>query len=211
MKNKNNKRKPNWYRQKGKRICDIIIAGSLLIIIAPLFMVISIGISISSGFPIFFYQERIGQQGHPFQLYKFRTMVRDAPKQQRLLRMQNEAQGPFFKIKADPRVTKFGHFLRVTSLDELPQLVNVIKGNMSLVGPRPSLPKEVGQFKPWMYERLSIKPGLTGLWQIQIRKNEMTAEEIMKLDLIYVKECRLALDLKIIFQTIGMVITQRNE
>ena len=142
-------------------------------------------------------------------MYKLRSMVSNAEELKEKLLEQNEMSGPMFKMKDDPRITKVGKFIRKTSIDELPQLINVLKGDMSLVGPRPSLPKEVEQFEPWMYERLAVKPGLTCYWQVMGRNN-IDFEDWMKLDIKYVRERNLFLDMKLVIKTFFVLFGDKN-
>ncbi|MDY3362004.1 sugar transferase [Clostridium celatum] len=183
-----------------KRITDIVLSSIGLLLLSPILIIVAIAIKIDSRGPIIFKQDRVGKDGKIFSMYKFRSMVVNAEELKQQLQSQNEMSGPMFKIKNDPRITKIGRFIRKTSIDELPQLLNVIKGDMSLVGPRPSLPKEVSQFKPWMKERLLVKPGLTCFWQVMGRNN-ISFEEWMKLDIKYVHEMNYWLDIKLIFKT----------
>ena len=154
-----------------KRITDVLFSGIGLIILSPVFVIVAIAIKLDSKGPIFFKQDRVGKDEELFSMYKFRSMVVNAEELKKALENQNEMSGPMFKMKKDPRITRVGKKIKKTSIDELPQLVNVIKGDMSLVGPRPSLPKEVAQFEGWMYKRLSVKPGLTCYWQVSGRNN----------------------------------------
>lgn len=183
-----------------KRLIDIIASICGLIVLFPILIIVAIAIEIESKGPIIFSQERIGVNGRKFKMYKFRSMIVDAEKYKEKLLNQNEMNGPMFKIKNDPRVTRIGKFIRRTSIDELPQLLNILKGDMSLVGPRPSLPKEVEKFSPWMLERLKVKPGLTCYWQISGR-NDIQFEDWMKLDIKYVKERGTLLDIKLVIRT----------
>ena len=183
-----------------KRITDVLFSGIGLIILSPVFVIVAIAIKLDSKGPIFFKQDRVGKDEELFSMYKFRSMVVNAEELKKALENQNEMSGPMFKMKKDPRITKVGRFIRKTSIDELPQLVNVIKGDMSLVGPRPSLPKEVEQFEPWMKERLTVQPGITCFWQVMGR-NSIPFEEWMKLDVKYVRERNYFLDIKLIFKT----------
>lgn len=183
-----------------KRILDFSISLSALILLSPLFIIISILIMCTSKGPVIFKQDRVGKNGKIFKMYKFRSMVVNAEELKSQLEKDNEMNGPMFKIKNDPRVTKIGRFIRKTSIDELPQLINVLKGEMSLVGPRPSLPKEVKEFEPWMLERLNVLPGLTCYWQVMGRNN-VEFNEWMKLDIKYIRERNFWLDLKLIFRT----------
>lgn len=184
-----------------KRLIDVIGAFLGLVVLSPIILIISILIKLDSNGPILFSQDRVGKDKKVFKMYKFRSMVVNAEELKSKLKEQNEMSGPMFKMKEDPRVTKIGKFIRKTSIDELPQLINVIKGEMSLVGPRPSLPKEVEQFEPWMMERFQVKPGLTCYWQVYGR-NDIDFEDWMKLDIKYIKERNIFIDLKLIFKTV---------
>lgn len=192
-----------------KRAIDII--GSLigLILASPILLIVGILIKLESKGPIVFSQTRVGLNGKEFKMYKLRSMVVNAEELKKKLEEQNEMSGPMFKIKDDPRITKVGKFIRKTSIDELAQLVNVLKGDMSLVGPRPSLPREVEQFEDWMLERLEVKPGLTCYWQVMGRNN-IEFEEWMQLDIKYVRERSLWLDIKLIFKTLFVLFGDQN-
>lgn len=192
-----------------KRIIDIIGAGSGLILLSPVIAIVACAVKFTSKGPIFFSQKRVGKNGKIFNIYKFRSMVVNAEELKEKLAHQNEMSGPMFKMKDDPRVTKVGKFIRKTSLDELPQLWNVLKGDMSLVGPRPSLPKEVKQFEKWMYKRLTVKPGLTCYWQVSGRNN-IDFEDWMKLDISYVEDRNIWIDIKLIFKTVGVLFGDKN-
>lgn len=184
-----------------KRAIDVFGSAFGLIILSPLFLIVAIAIKIEdSNGSVLFSQKRVGQYGKEFNMYKFRSMVSNAEELKAKLMEQNEMSGPMFKMKHDPRITKVGKFIRKTSIDELPQLINILKGEMSLVGPRPSLPKEVTNFEPWMLERLEVKPGLTCYWQVMGR-NDIDFEDWMKLDIKYVHDRNLWLDIKLIFKT----------
>lgn len=183
-----------------KRTMDILCSLTGLILLAPLFLIVGILIKLQSKGPVFFSQERIGRNGDIFKMYKFRSMVVNAEELKEKLCCKNEMSGPMFKMKDDPRVTKVGKFIRKTSIDELPQLFNVLKGEMSLVGPRPSLPKEVEKFDNWMMTRLDVKPGLTCYWQVSGR-NDIDFEDWMKLDVRYVRERSTLVDIKLILKT----------
>ncbi|HII4499417.1 TPA: sugar transferase [Clostridium perfringens] len=184
-----------------KRLIDILGSGFGLIILSPVFFIVAIAIKFEdSKGSVLFSQKRVGQYGKEFNMYKFRSMVSNAEELKDKLMEQNEMSGPMFKMKHDPRITKVGKFIRKTSIDELPQLINILKGEMSLVGPRPSLPKEVVKFEPWMLERLEVKPGLTCYWQVMGR-NDIDFEDWMKLDIKYVHDRNLWLDIKLIFKT----------
>ncbi|WP_326511622.1 sugar transferase [Clostridium intestinale] len=192
-----------------KRLIDIL--GSLvgLILLSPIFFIVAILIKIDSKGSVIFSQNRIGKDGKLFKMYKFRSMVVNAEDLKKKILKQNEMSGPMFKIKDDPRVTKIGKFIRKTSIDELPQLFNVLKGEMSLVGPRPSLPEEVEKFEVWMMKRLEIKPGLTCYWQISGRNN-IDFEEWMKLDIKYVQDRSICIDIKLILKTFFILFGDKN-
>ena len=190
-----------------KNVFDFAFSGIVLIICLPLFLVIFCAIKIISPGPVFFKQERSSLNGRLFTLYKFRTMIPNAEYQLEDLRALNEADGPVFKINRDPRVIPFvGTLLRKTSLDELPQLINVIRGEMSLVGPRPPIPAEVEKYKWWQRRRLSMKPGLTCIWQCTSNRNDLNFDEWMKMDLAYIDSWSLWLDFKIILRTIKVIL-----
>ncbi len=186
---------------------DAIAAALGLIALAPLFLVASLAILLTMGYPIFFIQERAGLYGRRFRMLKFRTMKKAAEKMQKDLLDDNEMSGPVFKITNDPRVTRVGSFLRRSSIDELPQLVNVLRGTMSLVGPRPLPIKEQQNIYGWHRRRLSVKPGITGLWQVSGRSN-IDFEDWMKLDLRYVDEWSLRLDVLILLKTVRAVLSK---
>lgn len=192
-----------------KRSIDIL--GSLcgLVLLSPILLIIMVLIKLESKGPVIFAQERVGRYEKKFKMYKFRSMVVNAEELKKKLEAQNEMSGPMFKMKNDPRVTKVGKFIRKTSLDEIPQLVNVLKGDMSLVGPRPSLPKEVAQFEPWMHKRHGVRPGLTCYWQVSGRNN-IDFEEWMKLDIRYVEERSFWGDIKLIFKTVFVLFGDKN-
>jgi exopolysaccharide biosynthesis polyprenyl glycosylphosphotransferase len=183
-----------------KRVLDVI--GSLVIILAllPVLLVIAILVKLTSPGPIIYKQQRVGRGGRLFTFYKFRSMYRDADRRLQEVLDKNEKSGPIFKMKNDPRVTPVGRFLRKYSLDELPQLFNVLKGDMSLVGPRPPLPREVEQYNDRALQRLSVLPGITCLWQI-CGRSDTTFEEWLELDALYVENMSFWLDLKILMKT----------
>lgn len=187
-----------------KRAIDIFASLAALICLSPIMIVIIILIKIDSRGPVIFSQNRVGKNGKIFKMYKFRSMVINAEDLLKELKSKNEMSGPMFKIKHDPRVTKIGRFIRKTSLDELPQLINVLKGDMSLVGPRPNLPKEVREFDKWMLDKLVIKPGLTCFWQVMGR-NSIGFVQWMNLDIEYVEKRSLKLDIILIFKTIRVL------
>lgn len=189
-----------------KRTMDIIGAMIGLISLSWLFLIVAVLIKLEDPKgPVFFKQIRVGKDGKQFYMYKFRSMVTDAEKRLKELLNYNEVSGAMFKMKNDPRVTKVGKFIRKTSIDELPQLWNVLKGDMSLVGPRPPLPREVEQYTEYDKQRLLVTPGCTGLWQISGRSN-VGFEEMVELDLKYIRERSLLYDIKIIFKTIKIMI-----
>lgn len=192
-----------------KRIIDIVASFTGLILLSPLILIVSMLIKLESKGEVIFKQKRVGLNGKEFYMYKFRSMVINAEELKEQLESQNEMSGPMFKIKDDPRITKVGKFIRKTSIDELPQLINVIKGDMSLVGPRPSLPNEVKKFEQWMMERLEVKPGLTCIWQISGRNN-IDFEDWMKLDIKYVRERSFKLDIKLILKTVLVLFGDKN-
>lgn len=205
---KNNYLRINFY-EFIKRILDIILSLTGLIIASPIFLIVGICIKLDSKGPIFFSQKRIGLKGKEFNMYKFRSMVINAEELKAKLKGQNEMSGPMFKMKDDPRITRVGKFIRKTSIDELPQLINVLKGEMSLVGPRPSLPDEVKEFEPWMLKRLNVKPGLTCYWQVMGRNN-IEFNEWMQLDIKYVNERNIWIDIKLIFKTFFVLFGDEN-
>ncbi len=184
-----------------KRAIDLTAALILSVPILLVTLIIGIAIRLESPGPVFFWQERVGWRGKPFKMVKFRSMVLDAESQKERLRQMNEASGPIFKIKNDPRLTKVGRLIRRLSLDELPQLYNVFIGEMSLVGPRPPLAEEVAQYQPWHMQRLEVKGGITGLWQVSGR-SDLTFDEQCLLDIYYIENRSLSLDLRLIIQTI---------
>ena len=192
-----------------KRLIDVICSFIGVVVLSPLFIIIAIIIKTTSKGPVFFSQKRVGKNGKEFDMYKFRSMVVNAEELKEKLAAKNEMSGPMFKMKDDPRVTKVGKFIRKTSLDELPQLWNVLKGDMSLVGPRPSLPKEVDKFEKWMCKRLEVKPGLTCYWQVSGRNN-IDFEDWMKLDIRYVEERSTWVDIKLIFKTARVLFGDKN-
>ena len=192
-----------------KRITDVLFSGIGLIILSPVFVIVAIAIKLDSKGPIFFKQDRVGKDEELFSMYKFRSMVVNAEELKKALENQNEMSGPMFKMKKDPRITRVGRFIRKTSIDELPQLVNVIKGDMSLVGPRPSLPKEVEQFEPWMKERLTVQPGITCFWQVMGRNN-IDFQQWMLLDIKYVETRSIIVDIKLIFKTFFVLFGDKN-
>lgn len=172
-------------------------------------LLIALAIKLDSPGPVLFRQTRIGKGGKPFTLYKFRSMVDGADRQQEALRRATGRSALLFKLRDDPRVTRVGRFLRRTSLDELPQFFNVLKGEMSVVGPRPPVPEEVAEYQDWHLQRLLVTPGLTGLWQVNGR-SDLTFDEMVRLDLYYVENWSPWLDLKVILRTVPVVLTGRG-
>ncbi|MCA1552945.1 MAG: sugar transferase, partial [Chloroflexi bacterium] len=188
-----------------KRVMDIVLSVLALVVLSPLLLLIALAIKVDSPGPILFRQTRIGRGGKPFTCYKFRSMREGAEAEVERLAELNEATGPLFKIRNDPRLTRMGRMFRRTSLDELPQVVNVLRGEMSLVGPRPPLPREVVQYEEWHKKRLEVAPGMSGLWQVSGR-SLLTFDEMVMLDLFYIENWSLALDLKIMLRTVPSVL-----
>jgi len=192
-----------------KRSMDLTVALGTALIGLPLWVAIAVAVKVSSPGPVFFRQLRCGRKGEAFSIYKFRTMRDGADGEKDALSGSNEVDGPLFKIKEDPRVTRVGRFLRATSLDEFPQLINVIKGDMSLVGPRPFVLSEAGRIDGWAARRFDVRPGMTGLWQVSGR-NDLPFEELRRLDYAYVASWSTWWDLKIIWHTPGSVLRRRG-
>lgn len=195
---------PSYWKGRVKRLFDILVSSTALVLLLPLFAVIAAAIKLTSPGPVLFSQERVAAGGRLFRLYKFRTMVVNAEQLKASLLAVNEADGPVFKIRRDPRVTRIGRILRTYSLDELPQLISVLRGDMSIVGPRPALMSEVRQYKPHYLRRLAVPQGLTCIWQISGRSN-VSFDEWMSMDLRYIETWSLRQDLKIIFKTFEVV------
>ena len=193
-----------------KRIIDIIGSLAGLILLSPLFLIVAILIKLEDPKgKVFFSQERNGKYPGTFKMYKFRSMVHNAEELLEKLKDQNEQTGPVFKMKDDPRITKVGKFIRKTSIDELPQLFNVLRGDMSLVGPRPPIPREVEQYTAYQMQRLGVKPGLTCLWQVGGR-NSVDFDGWVKLDIEYIQKRSLWLDIKLIIKTVFVLFGDRN-
>lgn len=199
----------NGYLDIGKRGIDLVFSTVGLIVLFPLFLIVGFLIKIDSPGPIFFKQMRVGKNGSTFKIYKFRTMCFDAEEKLKSLKDKNEMSGKQFKIKNDPRITNIGTFLRKTSIDELPQLVNVLKGEMSLIGPRPALLEEVKEYSEYEKKRLSVLPGCSGLWQVSGRNN-LTFDQMVELDLIYINNINFSNDLKIILKTLKVMLTNEG-
>jgi exopolysaccharide biosynthesis polyprenyl glycosylphosphotransferase len=192
-------------RQMVKDLFDRSAAAFGLLALSPLILAIAVGIKLSDSGPAFFTQTRVGKGGEPFKIYKFRTMVVNAEALLSGIREKNESDGVLFKIRRDPRITAIGARLRKSSLDELPQLINVLRGEMSLVGPRPALPEEAAMYADHVRRRLVVKPGLTGMWQVNGR-SELTWEESVRMDLRYVENWSFALDLQILWKTVSVML-----
>ena len=229
------KRAPNWRRERrvlerqpmldkrevqtGKRLyCaakrgqDILFSALALLVLWPFMLLLALVIYIDSpGASPFFVQQRIGLNGKPFRFIKFRSMVPDAEKKLHALLDKNEMDGPVFKIRRDPRITRVGSFIRRCSIDELPQLINILKGDMSVVGPRPALPREVKKYDDYERQRLYVRPGLTCYWQVQPRRNDLSFDQWLELDLKYIRERSFATDWKIIFRTFRAVVGMEGE
>lgn len=200
----------NKYYLISKRIIDLVLSCIGIFLLVPFFVLIACLIKLEDKKgPVIFKQVRVGENGKEFYMYKFRSMITNAEELKLFLISQNEASGPVFKIKQDPRVTKFGRFIRKTSLDELPQLINVLKGEMSLVGPRPPLPEEVEKYTGYERQRLSVIPGLTCYWQINGRSN-VSFEQWIEMDLKYIKERNFFLDIKLILKTMIVLIGSKD-
>jgi exopolysaccharide biosynthesis polyprenyl glycosylphosphotransferase len=192
-----------------KRAFDLLSSFVALALLAPLLIVVAALIKLTSRGPIFFKQERVGLHGRTFHMLKFRSMVANAEALKARLAAQNEQGGPVFKIRRDPRITAVGRFIRKYSVDELPQLINVLRGEMSIVGPRPPIPSEVAKYEAWQRRRLSVRPGLTCVWQVSGR-NEISFEEWMYLDMQYIDHWSLAQDFQLILKTVPVVLTGRG-
>ncbi len=193
-----------------KNILEIATAFTILFVLSPLLVTVSLMVALTSKGPIVFKQERVGLRGRKFYIYKFRTMVQNAEELKQKLIALNESDGPTFKIKKDPRITTIGRFLRKTNLDEIPQLLNVIKGEMSIIGPRPPLQSEVDQYKDWQLKRLSVKPGLTCTWQIVPNRNEVKFDRWVEMDIQYIENWTLKSDIELFFKTFKTVLLARG-
>jgi lipopolysaccharide/colanic/teichoic acid biosynthesis glycosyltransferase len=192
-----------------KRLLDVTTASASLVLLAPLFALIAVCVKLSGPGPVFFGQSRAGLGGRPFRMYKFRSMVYDAEQRRHALVSRNEQDGPAFKIRNDPRVTRVGRFLRVTSLDELPQLWNVLRGEMSLVGPRPLPVTEQEASQPWHRRRLDVTPGLTCIWQVRGR-SQVSFNDWMRMDLQYLATRSLVQDFRLLLQTLPALVLRRG-
>jgi lipopolysaccharide/colanic/teichoic acid biosynthesis glycosyltransferase len=194
-----------------KRAIDVVLAGLALVALAPLFAILALLIKLTSAGPVFFAQRRVGHQGRIFKMLKFRSMVLNAEELKPRLASQNESNGPVFKMRRDPRVTSIGRFIRKYSLDELPQLINIMLGDMSIVGPRPPVPSEVMRYQPWQYRRFAVRPGLTCLWQVSPDRYRASFDDWVRLDLDYIDHWTLRLDFELIARTFGAVLRGTGE
>ena len=202
-------RKKYWIFRRAQ---DIILSALALLILSPVMLIVALIVWIDSpqAGPIF-AQDRVGRDGKVFRFYKFRSMIPNAEQKLEELLSQNEMEGPAFKIKDDPRITRVGRFLRKTSIDELPQLWNILKGDMSIVGPRPPLPREVAEYGEYEKQRLLVTPGLTCFWQVQPHRNDLSFEDWVDLDIQYIQQSSFLTDWKIIFMTFGAVLGMNGE
>jgi exopolysaccharide biosynthesis polyprenyl glycosylphosphotransferase len=197
------------WRAVAKRMFDIVLSVIALVVTAPVTLLATLAIKKSSPGPVIFAQERVGRDGEVFRVFKFRTMVQDAEARRHELEDRNEADGPMFKMAKDPRITKVGGLLRRLSIDEIPQFVNVLRGDMSVVGPRPALPAEVERWTEDVHDRLRVLPGITGMWQVSGR-SDTTFDEYKRLDLYYVDNWSLAHDARIVCKTFAAVLASRG-
>jgi exopolysaccharide biosynthesis polyprenyl glycosylphosphotransferase len=188
-----------------KRVLDVVLSAIAVILLSPVLIAVAVAIKLDSHGPVFYSSERIGKRGRVFRCIKFRTMVRDAERRRADVMHMNEREGVLFKITNDPRITRLGRFLRKYSIDELPQFFNVLRGDMSIVGPRPPLASEVKEYKLSHLRRLDVLPGVTGLWQVQGRQDP-SFDSYISLDVTYIENWSIWLDLKIIGRTIGVVL-----
>ncbi len=200
---------PSDWQFKVKYAAERVLAAVAMLVAAPVMLAIAIAILATMGRPVLFRQRRVGVDGREFEMLKFRSMVRGAEQDQARLQCYNESDGPVFKMRDDPRVTPVGRFIRRTSLDELPQIINVLKGDMTLIGPRPPLPSEVATYNGDQHRRLMIKPGITGLWQVAGR-SDVDFDEWVELDVYYIHNRSLWMDLTILLRTVGVVLSGRG-
>lgn len=200
-----------WAYRLVKRAFDVAFSAFVLVGFSWLFLIVAVAIKIDDPKgPVFFAQERVGRDGKTFRMYKFRSMCADAEQRLAELRGLNEKDGPVFKIANDPRITRVGRVIRKLSIDELPQFINVLIGDMSVVGPRPPLPTEVEEYTPRQAQRLSVRGGLTCYWQTRCNRDSISFDEWVDLDLLYIKKCSVWSDLKLIIQTVGVVLTAQG-
>lgn len=193
----------------GKRLFDLAVGLIVFVLVIPIVPLIALMIKLDSPGPVFYRQDRVGKGGRLFRFYKFRSMYRESDRLRAELETKNEQEGPVFKMKADPRITPVGQFLRRSSMDEIPQILNVLRGEMSIVGPRPPLPVEVARYEPWHRRRLDVKPGITCLWQIAGR-SQIGFDEWMRLDMEYLRTRSLRCDLTIFLKTLPAVMARRG-
>ncbi len=194
-----------------KRALDVVVAVAALAVLSPLLLLMALLIKATSAGPVFFGQRRVGMDRHVFRMLKFRSMVANAEALRPRLEVLNESNGPVFKMRMDPRVTWIGRFMRKYSIDEFPQLINVLLGDMSLVGPRPPLPSEVARYEPWQHRRFAVRPGLTCFWQVSHGRYRISFDEWIRLDLKYIDQWTLLVDLCLIFRTVGVVLRGTGE
>lgn len=200
-----------WAYRFVKRAFDVAFSAFVLVGFSWLFLIVAVAIKIDDPKgPVFFAQERVGRDGKTFRMYKFRSMCADAEKRLAELQDLNEKDGPVFKIANDPRITRVGRVIRKLSIDELPQFINVLVGDMSVVGPRPALPTEVEEYTPRQAQRLSVRGGLTCYWQTRRNRDSISFDEWVDLDLLYIKQCSVWADVKLIVQTVGVVLTAQG-
>jgi exopolysaccharide biosynthesis polyprenyl glycosylphosphotransferase len=192
-----------------KRAFDLVVAGLGVFVLSPVYLAVAIAVRMSSPGPVLFRQRRVGHRGRPFTMLKFRTMHLGADQMVDELRERLAVENLMFKLSDDPRVTKVGKVLRRFSLDELPQLINVLRGEMSLIGPRPPLPEEVTLYEDWQFDRLEVPPGITGLWQVSGR-SELSFDQCVRLDLFYIENWSLAYDLYILAKTLPVLFSRRG-
>lgn len=201
-----------WVYRVLKRAFDIVFSACVLVCLSWLFLIVAIAIKVDDPEgPVIFSQARVGRDGREFRMYKFRSMCADAESRLAELAEKNEKTGPVFKMADDPRITRVGRIIRKTSIDELPQFVNVLLGDLSVVGPRPALPKEVAQYAPRQRQRLSVKQGITCYWQTRRNRDSISFDEWVELDLAYVRKCGVLTDLSLIVRTVGCVLTAQGE
>ena len=194
-----------------KRVSDFVFSAAVVVLLSWLFVIIAIVIKVDDPKgPVFFKQKRVGKNGSEFEMLKFRSMCVDAEEKLAELKELNEKTGPVFKIAEDPRITRVGKWLRKLSLDELPQFINVLRSDMSVVGPRPALPNEVATYNDYQRQRLLVKPGMTCYWQTRRNRDSITFDEWVDLDLLYIKKCSAWSDFKLIIQTVGVVLTAQG-
>lgn len=201
---------PKPFYEICKRIFDLVMSTFALIVLSPVFLAVAIAIKLEDGGKVFYSQTRLTKGGKEFEMFKFRSMCPDADKLLESLMDQNEMEGPAFKIENDPRITRVGRFIRKTSIDELPQLVNIIMGDMSIIGPRPPLPREVEQYTPYQLHRLDVKTGLACYHECQGRSEDKNFDNWVESDLKYIRERSFLTDLKVIFWTIRIVLTGKG-